>query len=534
MKLPQYYSSAPIPSKTLQGEFQPLPAGFGGAMSRALAQVGQDVQRTAVSIGQDFAEADRRRRALEEATQTAVLTTEAELALKQRAYDVTQGPDYTQYEAEFNKGAREILSTTLSKSQSPAVKSAVTLRLTKKIGDELLDLQVIKQKRYADTQIAGLDQHLKNAENLIGLSQKPEEVGGYIGLGLGHIDALAQAGLITSVDAVKRKEKFLEGISAVKARQDIQRDPAAFVQNADRYVDLDPKTRQSLVEHAGLVAERNDAKAEAERLRAERAAEKAVKEQRDTVTRTLLVGIEEGTIGKKQVLAAAKSGNLDDIQTRSLLRDVEHTQEQRSKGVASDPRALLALTYHVNQVGSGVTDEDIVQAPSISPKDKIALLEKNRARTEGRESQALSALKDEHGQAEQYLRATLGIPTLWDRLDQGTQRAYASAFSDLTEASALYPTLGDPEKKERPLVAAKRIANTYAAVLGEHNRVEANEFLRGLKYKKPDGTPDAGALLANKAKLTPDQYQTQIELLRKYEDARKSEGFFRSSEEKSR
>jgi hypothetical protein len=349
MKLPQYVAEVPAPKTTGLGEYQPLPATFAQAIPRALAQVGQQAQQIAVSVGEELAQADRRRQQLEEATQTAALTTEAELELKQRAYDVSQGPDYNTYDADLRAGGKDILARTLAKTRNPNVKASVGLRLQKALGAELLDLQQIKQKRFADTQIANVDRTLKNLENLAALSTDPEQVGGYTGLGRGLIQVLASGGtftdpttgeqvtlpgnLITQQEAVKRTEKFLEGTSSIKARQDIERNPEAFLANVDKYINLDPTKRQSLVEHARKEVEFRATKAEREQRQHEATERRQLKEWQSENSKQLMLQIKQGQANMGTVMQMASAGQLDENDTRFYLNYFD-TQARRADAAA--------------------------------------------------------------------------------------------------------------------------------------------------------------------------------------------------------
>jgi hypothetical protein len=210
----------------------------------------------------------------------------------------------------------------------------VSLRLTKAAGAEKLDLQEKRQKKYADVQLANLDRTLDNLQNLAALSTNPEQIGGYIGMGTGMIEAFAQGGtvrgpggeeitlpggLLTRVDAVKRKDKFLENLSLLKARQELQADPKGFITRVDQYTSIDPLKRQSLVEHAGKLQEQRENAAEREARQKEADERRRLKAWQSANSQELMLAIRQGKANLNTVMEWAGSGRLDEADTRFYL-----------------------------------------------------------------------------------------------------------------------------------------------------------------------------------------------------------------------
>jgi len=520
VKLPQYVAEAPVPSKTGLGEYQALPANFGQAIPQALAQVGRQAQQTAASVGEEFMLADRRRRQLEEANQAATLTTEAELLLKQRSFDISQGQDYHAYDQQFRDGAKEITAQVLAKTTNPNVKAAVQLRLTKRTGEELLDLQVAKLKKYQDVQVAAMDQNLLNAENLVGLSSKPEEIANYTGLALGNIEAMAQAGLITQVEAVKRKTKFLEGISAVKARQDIDRDPEAFIANADRYINLDPTKRQSLVEHATKLVEFNANKADRVQRQQERDEAKALKAQQSQNSIELTQRLRTGKADAGTVMDWASRRLIDendqrfmlgwlDTRARSADAAADRAQRQREHGEEVQIRnvdAALGILATTGQLG-----REGILAYARDKNLPARAIDGALSKAEARDKATASEWNRQHTQAEQMLRSGLNIPSLIpENFDPSRLNAYAGALDELTLRSKAYGGQDDP------IAVGRELVQKYRDVLtGEtHTKMDALQGL--LRYPTPD------ALEANKASLPPSIYQEQQRLFKQLYDLSKT------------
>lgn len=568
MKLPQYIAEAPIPSKTGLGEYQALPATFGQAIPRALAQVGQDVQRTAVSVGEEFARADRQRRQLEEATQAAVLTTEAELELKQSAYDVSQGADYTTYDTDLRTRGKEILTRTLQKTKNPNVKASVSLRLQKALGAELLDIQQIKQKRYGDTQIANVDRTLKNLENLAALSTDPEQIGSYTGLGRGLIQVLASGGtftdpatgqqvtlpgnLITQQEAVKRTEKFLEGINAVKARQDIERNPEEFLANADRYINLDPAKRQSLVEHARKEVEFRATKADRAQRQLEADQRRQLKEWQSANSAGLMLAIRQGQPNvRAKFMDMAARGELDendirfysgyfDTQDRRADASADRAQRERERQDrqrehAEDRADRDTFGGFKTQVYSGAMDPDQLMEVARSGKHNPRLsgaMAEFAAQQKGQGQQTVSAetreLRQQFNRMEEETKAEfLGIaagnnPRITEHSEQLWARFQEHARS-LSKAWSTSPdALADPwevkrqiydEYKDQLRSLIKRSGSTTLLTIPERYRpsldAEGEVDFASIQVKLGELKRAVDA-----QEISPSEYRVQAERLR--------------------
>ena len=91
-----------------------------------------------------------------------------------------------------------------------------------------------------------------------------------------------------------------------------------------------------------------------------------------------------------------------------------------------------------------------------------------------REAQSLNMAR--HNQAEQLMRAELGIPTLYEKLDPQTKKAWAAALGKLTQRSVAY------NGREDPLAVANELIGEYKPQLDAQTRVDETALRSGLRY----------------------------------------------------
>lgn len=193
--------------------------------------------------------------------------------------------------------------------------------------------------------------------------------------------------------------------------------------------------------------------------------------------------------------------------TREDQKALRDAMEAGAPEPASDPVTLDNVTMRVHSTSPNITERELNQlrdARKLNFKDWRAALDTLDSRRKWHIDRGESENGKRHAQAEQVIRAALGIPTMFDKLEAGKEKAYGLALLELTRRS--YAFAGG---KEDPLKIAEEIIPRYQKMLDQSAAVTEDQVNRVLKY------PDQKVLdvARDRGDIGGGDYDTQRRLL---------------------
>jgi hypothetical protein len=255
---------------------------------------------------------------------------------------------------------------------------------------------------------------------------------------------------------------------------------------------------------------------EDERERKNRLAEneKTYKDAKDAALSGLYNEADKKTLTEGQYQAAVKEWQLTPAE-QSKLRDAMTAPE---KEPPSDAATLDALEPRVHSMSPNVTERELNQlreAGKLNRKDHVRLLDTLDSRRKWHLSHGETVLGRRHNQAEQDLRAALGIPSIGETLDQNAKKAYALAIQELSKRSSYLDGREDPLK-----IAHDDLIPRFTRMLGAEAKVTEAQVRNALKY------PDEAALNAARDRgevKSGADYDNQRRLLMQIEELQKKQ-----------
>lgn len=443
---------------------------------RALAAAGSTIASEAQHTYQTYAAAQKEIR-----NQQVQLETEQALGVFDRAaadavFSVRADPTVTpdQYAAEVEKRVRAAQSGIEKNIKTP----------------EVLPRFQIGAQRHLNTQLTkakyeGLEQQLALNTAAVGLLNDRDQNTAVFGATPEDRQAateritertdrqLRTRGFTPEQYKAEMKRNF-SAIEEGEIRRDI-RDPAKRVQVMDRlltggYTTLPPDKQLQL---AKQLSDQDTA----DRRQAEADARRDWTETKKTALSDLHDRGLKKTLTEADYDAAVKQWQLSPEEQNSLRAAMKAPKEDEAP---SDRATLDYFTARVHTTGPVLTTERELNAArdagKLNYKDWKSLLDTRDSRIKWHLEQGRSENGRRHQQAEENLRANLGIPSIWEKLDEASKKAWGLAVQELERRSTAF------RGTEDPLKVADDMIPRYRQMLAESARVNEGNIRTILKY----------------------------------------------------
>jgi hypothetical protein len=474
MKLPRFQADvrAPVASYTPLSTPQMDPRA-GGIAGQAFAQSGEEGIRAAQTIQAVADKAEEARQALEFAKVKTAIADKADAY----ANDPDTSVSPTVFGQKVEKDLTAMAKPMLDGIKDPNVRNVVAAQLTQDIGKYSIHVRGRATERIIEETRSGALQQL-NDLNRRGTQEDMDTAVGLIrGLTAGGIFP-AETG--NALEQRTRKESADNAFSRL-----LQANPQAALDAVNQrqgiFAELDDTTQARHVGTARTAIEHQESLARARRADQEHAEKKAAEAIK-----------EESELARSQATASALSGAYSieqlDRDQRAYRWSAEHYQHLRElitnpRGRPSDADTLQTAMLRARSVSIAPADRDWLarqfQAGRLSAEDYAKADNEAQANLRSARDEAKTNLGQKHAQAEQELRASLGITGLLETLTQDQKKAYASALEELTDRSAYL------RGQEDPLSVVREIAPRYQAVIADDATLTIEQKTKLLRYKTP-------------------------------------------------
>lgn len=331
----------------------------------------------------------------------------------------------------------------------------------------------------------------------------------------GGYDAIVGATpYLGEVETGKRRRAF--GEAALEAYGNAAIEAERFDPADPRWAGMDPAKFETLRRRAET-AERGRRAEEDRRAR-------QAKEELDEDKKALIAELDrkaaEGTLRVEDVNIRAEMRQLDPEPARRLRA----LALEGPSGRASDATVLRLVQLDVHSTNPEMTEEalDVLQARhegggrGLSLKDAVPLKDRLRQQRQALKAEGQSVLRTEHYQAEQLLRAAVGMPPGLVAAalgDSPAARLYLAGLEELTRRSRLFEDAYGG--KESPLAVAADIAPRLGRALGETARLKLEELRAVVPFQTADALEAARPRLGEAAYRHYQRLLLEVERLEK-------------------
>lgn len=364
-RLPGAASVPQVPATRDPGVQAPA-AAFGALEGRALQGLGRDIG----DVTQTYGEMTRRFAIAERARQKNELVTQGlqQLTALQGSFENDYANDPARFRDRFNKGADKILAELSKRTDDDAVREAFATEFAAKRFAFEQDVIGTARKRVVDRGKASLVNGLSTLTDLYAgatTDEQREDIRGQADI---TIADAAVNGIITREDAAKRRLSWLSDTEATLARQMILADPemaADELTAGDRFQNLDEDRRLSLLTRATTAAEREERARVRTAEKAERDAEKALKQQAEDLAKDGDALLSQGQLTTKWI--EANRDTLDESDVRYFYKALQDEDAQATDpviyadlreraGTGEDVREEAKAAYTAGQIKRGDYD----------------------------------------------------------------------------------------------------------------------------------------------------------------------------------
>ena len=467
---------------------------YGGVSETGLAELGRGLGQVSQALG-DVAKA---RQDLQTKSEVQSAKAEFELGLATLDSDLRVSErDPNAYVSRSEAGAKDLrrrVSERLTNADSRALFEAAAPGL-------LVNNQVAVLKHrntlFIEQQEGALTRTLDQRKTLAGLSalDKPEDfVRQYREAVTVITDMEPLLGAKRAEELrIKTRQEFLDA----RAFKHKETDPEGFIAQAETtYAGLDPKQRDVLVKGALDKIDREERRRLAEDEKREKEAVRMLAEGKKLLVTDLEAEAAAGTLTLETLELRREMRQLDPDDYRRLRKDIAEGGIQRP----SDPAILSAVALDVAALRPRSTEADINRLhaayldrrPGLNLKDAQSQKEKLTTKLRVLENEGESDLVRDHNQAEQTIRAALGIrPGLIVEAlkDDPAGRLYFAGLDELSRRSRLFQkSYGGTED---PLTVAAELIPRLQKAFGQASQLRINELTLLLRYPTPQALEQA-------------------------------------------
>ena len=292
---------------------------------------------------------------------------------------------------------------------------------------------------------------------------------------------------------IKTRQDFLDA----RAFKHKETDPADFIRQADTtYAGLDPKQRDVLIKGALDKIDRDERRRLGDAEKQDKEALRLLTEAKKQLVTDLESEAAAGTLTLETLDLRRDMRQLDPDDYRRLRKDIAEGGIQRP----SDPAVISGIALDVAAMRPRATEADINRLhdaylngrPGLNLKDAQSLKEKLTTKLRVLENEGESDLVRDHNQAEQTIRAALGIRPgmIVEALkDDPAGRLYFAGLDELSRRSRLFRT--SYGGTEDPLTVAAELVPRLQQAFGQASQPRRNELTRLLRYPTPQALEQA-------------------------------------------
>lgn len=424
----------PLAAPAVQGAVST--AAFGGLAADQARIIGDSLGQ----LGQMAAELDRFQSAQKVNTAIANATRRAQ----EIGFGFATDTDYGSQAARFEAAMDGLEEETRKELGSDELYGAFQADFAKVRLTQSLDVRRGAIKGMRDQGAAQLEQNLRTFATVAAETDDPIQEATLRQAGLIEIERGLTSGVISPMDAVTRRGKYLSEVVDARVRRDTFRDPFGTEQRllGDGYADLSGEDRIVALERASKRSELLERRALAQEERAVRLGERAERERSEALQKEGDRLLRDGQLTPEWLEANADTLSGSDYRFFS--------GKLAGDGGESTDRELYADLRSRQVAGEDVAGEarDAYRQGRLKREDFDRLAPVGDADAGPRKPYWYKA-------AAARLKARVGYSELNPTVDAGV--AYTNALADLDEVAAAEPTLGEKEASDR----ADRIADRY-------------------------------------------------------------------------
>lgn len=320
--------------------------------------------------------------------------------------------------------------------------------------------------------------------------------------GFGRIENLLTRKILTGTEANERITKLVTKVQTGRVQLDLD-DPQFRQDTLDRLTagkvsGLPYETQRTIAS----TAMKEDA---ANKKRAEDAAEKQAKQDKDDFLSDIYARAASGAETPAQVLRALNDGRkpyrVSGPEYHAALDFINKPPSERE--AASDQATLDAVTADVHSVRPKMTEAQLLNLREqglLNYKDWKSSLDTRRSTIEGLRREGHSLVMERHHEAQREVDQWLGIETPFSVLDKAQSKLRPAILMELRRRSNAFPG-----GKEDPMAISAELVPRIQKYLGDEYRFTAQEIEKQLTYKSMDALETA-----HRNKSVPDGfYETE-------------------------
>lgn len=466
-----------------------------------LAELGRGLGHVATAL----TEAAEAKRTLAAKTEAALRKSEFDVGLATMDSNLRlTHSDPDAYLAAYTQGVQQLHARTLKNTQSPDAKALLGIELTRASGLHQVEAQKHYNSLYIGRAEGQLDTTQDNLKILLGTATTDEQRSEIYGRGIRNIDTMLP--ILGGKRTADKKISWRNDVLMDTETRQIQDDPLTW--NAQRVQGVLPDDKILILENR---ATRAATAAEARIRKREEDFQKAVKAD----TEQLIINMErDASLGKLTEQAVDLRIDMRQITDAADARRLRALAVEGPNLRPSDPDLLSRIGLDAHSTTPNVSEMEIDRLQSlhqrggkgINLKDAIAIKDRLRTTRNTLEQQGESQLVRDQNQAEQELRATLGIrPGILSEAlkDDPIARLYGAGLTELRRRSRLFQkTDGGTEE---PLAVLRDLLPRLQQTAGSGAQLKITE-IRGLLT-----FPTRQALDAARASGQISQAQYEIE-----------------------
>lgn len=465
MRIPAVLATTPVAGP------QPGPPEVdAGAEYRALGMVGQGLVQ-ASTVASEYQRAKDLQTARLESSRAEAQYQLSAVAAMNAIKETESDPD------EFQKrwtAANAKITSELTRGLSPGGAQLFNSRLPQHQLTANKAAEQTYHNLYVSKSKATLDDATRDWAQIASMAPTTEKWADAVAKGEGVINAAG--GVITPEEKATRLADFRQKAAYDRGYAEVTANPETAKIEPYRTM-MSPEKYRELANHQTTMQKSELTRREKE----ETAARQAVKDARQERALELDQLVKNGNMDEalRKLEFYADSRIIDPEDYRRVRGEIDKGPQDKP----SDAATLEKYTLDVHSAYPRTTESAIKGDPRLNREDKSKLLDVLYARTQAAKSEGDSELQRAHNQAEQTLRASLGIRpgVIVTALgDDPAGKLYFQALDDLTKRSRLFQkSYGGSED---PLKVVEEIAPKYNRALVDFSRNQVQQIQTTLQF----------------------------------------------------
>ena len=410
------------------------------------------------------------------------------------ALEAQKAPDFFERPALFARDTRQLASDLTRDIKSPAVKTAFTAFVLRRLPPAIIGVKADSLKAMAADNAARLDQELINLRRRIAEQTSQDAKEELFDLGMDLINRAVQRNTVSPARGQVLRKSLADDVVEAEILQEIRLDPfqaqedlLANIFNVDP-LDRERHIRTSLVRQRELIRQDREA---------ERQADKIFKEERRQRLGILVERARRGDLTLDDIAAETRVFGFGPASVGLLTELVENEPAGRS-----DQRILDDILIQVNESPPGVTRKKLFQlrdqhrqgGRGLNRDDFIAqlgVLDRNLAATT---TAAKTDLLFRHRQGEGLIKTSLRFQNPLDIINVAAQQTLAVAMIEFSKRSGALNAGG-----EDPLLLSFDIINKFLPLFQTSAQAAINAERQALPFQTKQTLLNAKSTIGNEA-----------------------------------